>query len=575
MSRVRILAIGFMVFYALLFLGLFKMQIIDYAHFHKLSEKNRVRPIILEAPRGIISDRNGQTIVSNRLSFDCYILPRAIDLLSDAFGELSFLLSTDIEVLRKNYKKNTWSPFRPVLIAQDISKENAIRIEESSDELAGVFIKTSPVREYHLGSAMAHVTGYVGAINAGEYKQMKTYGYRRQDQMGRAGVEKTYDSYLRGKHGAQQFEVDNRGRLLRVLRIQEQERGESIELTIDAELQQLAQRLLGGRKGAITMMELTHGGIISMFSGPSYDPNVFVTPLQNSKSIRDILTDKKHRLMNRAVAGVYPPGSTYKIISALAALEAGKVNTKTQFFCPGVFSLGGFRFKCWYKEGHGAQNIYQSLEHSCNIFFYNAGLKTGVRIIEKMSKKFGLGQKTGIDLPQENAGLLPGPSWKRSTMKKSWYAGETVNLSIGQGYLLTTPLQMVLTAAAIATGGTLFKPFVVSRISDVDVSPKSPQSIDVSKKSMDIIKEGMRLVVESKTGTGQRVKNPVVRIAGKTGTAQAPHGDDHAWFIGYAPIDNPQAAISVVVENGGGGGVVAAPIAKELFEYMQTHGYFV
>ncbi len=575
MSRVRILAIGFMALYVLLFLGLFKMQVIDYVHYHDLSEKNRVRPIILEAPRGIISDRNGQVIVSNRLSFDCYILPRAIDLLSDAFGELSFLLSTDIEVLRQNYKKNTWSPFRPVLIAQDISKEDAIRIEENSEELAGVFIKTSPVREYHMGAAAAHVTGYVGAINADEYKQMQTYGYRRQDQIGRAGVELIYDSYLRGKHGAQQFEVDNRGRLLRVLRIQEQERGESVELTVDAELQQLAHRLLGDNKGAITMLELTHGGVITMVSAPSYDPNVFVSPIQNSRNIRDILTDAKHRLLNRAVAGVYPPGSTYKIISALAALEAGTVDTKTQFFCPGVFSLGGFRFKCWYKQGHGAQNIYQSLEHSCNIFFYNAGLKTGVRTIEKMSKRFGLGQKTGIDLPQESSGLLPGPAWKRATMKQNWYAGETVNLSIGQGYLLTTPLQMARATAVVATGGTLFKPFVVSRISDVDVSPKSSQAIDISQKSLNIIKEGLRLVVESETGTGQKAKNPLVRIAGKTGTAQAPHGDDHAWFVGYAPIDKPQAVISVIIENGGGGGTIAGPIAKELFEYMQTHGYFV
>jgi len=561
---------------AFLFMGLylFKMQIIDHSIYREKSERNRVRPMILEAARGVIVDRNGKELVGNRLSFDCYILPQSEEVRAAVFVDVAKILELEAAGLEKKYQSSTSRRFAPILLARDITREQAIRIEEGAHAMPGVIIKTGPVRQYHLGESAAHVLGYVGAIGPNEFKRMREFGYRRTDRVGRDGVEMVYDSYLRGRHGATQFEVDNRGRLLRTLRIQDREEGRRLELTLDGDLQVFASGLMQEKSGAIAVMELETGGLLALVSAPTYDPNLFVSSSQSPEIIQNILQSPKLRMLNRVLAGEYPPGSTYKIVTALAALRSGRITTKSTHFCPGSYMIGKHRFRCWRKSGHGDLNLIHALEQSCNVFFYQLGLKTGASVIEKTSKLFGLGERTGVDLPQEKKGLSPGPQWKKKAMRERWYGGETANLSIGQGYLLTTPIQMLRVIGAIASGGKLFIPHVVEAIGEVKVSPGRIQELPIREDRMKAVQKGLSMVVQSKYGTGQKARTKIVRIAGKTGTAQAPHGADHAWFVGYAPIDDPKAAIVVMVEHGGMGGRIASPIAKQVFEWMHERGYF-
>ncbi len=559
--------------FTLLLLLLFKMQVVDYRYYRDKAERNRIRPVILEAPRGVVLDRDGRELIGNRLSFDCYILPRR-DGVGETLNRLSGLLRQTPERLQARYDAARVGWFTPVLVAPDIDHDAAVKVEEDSERLPGVFIKTRPLRRYPLGSTAAHVLGFVGAINPEEYGRWREMDFRRTDIIGRDGLERMYDAYLRGRHGASQFEVDSRGRLLRVLGIQEREQGAQITTTLDARVQQLAGELLEPFKGAVVVMELDHGGILALASAPGFDPNWFVIGDKPNAEITRAIQDPTRRFFNRAVGGEYPPGSTFKIISALAGLGTGKIDAATSFFCPGNYTLGGHVFHCWNHSGHGSQDLVAALEHSCNVFFYNLGLRAGAAAIERKAKELGLGEKTRIDLPQEKSGNLAGPEWKRRTMHKPWYAGETLNLVIGQGYLLTTPLQMLRAVAAVATGGQLFRPFIVSKIGDTDVMPRAEGQVPMREADLRVVIRGMDRVVQSDQGTGQRARVEGLKILAKTGTAQTPRGEDHAWFVGYAPEDHPRVAVVVTLEHGGKGGVNGARIAGKLFEQMKDLGYF-
>ncbi|MBF0254329.1 MAG: penicillin-binding protein 2 [Candidatus Omnitrophica bacterium] len=553
---------------------LFKMQVLDHAHYLAQSESNRIRPVILEAPRGLIYDRRGEELVTNRLNFDCYIIPaEAGEYLRDALVMLSGILGTPEAELRQVYEKRKDRSDRAVLLAEDITKERAIRIEEEASRISGVFVKTRPVRDYLLGPSAAHVIGYIGAIGSDEYRQMRDYGYILRDWVGRDGVERSYDSYLRGRHGASQFESDSRGRLLRVLSIREREQGHAVTLTIDARLQKELYKLLDGHRGAAAVMELENGGLLALASAPSYDPNIFVRPAENRKRIREVLSDRKRPLSDRAIGAEYPPGSTFKIVTSTAALASGSISGGTQFFCTGVFYIGNFKFPCWKHSGHGIQDVRDALAHSCNVFFYQAGLKSGVERLSRMARKFGLGEATDIDLPYEKDGLVPDAGWKKRVMHEKWYTGETAHLAIGQGFLLATPLQMLRAAAVVATGGKVLRPYVVSRIDRVEISPRKSRHFSVDEGTLALVREGLARAVGSDSGTGQNARVEGLKICGKTGTAQVARQEDHAWFVGYAPERDPKAAVVVFLENGGHGGGDGARIAGELFRSMKAKGY--
>jgi len=569
--HIFILASAFFVF---LIIHVFKMQVIDHEVYKAQSERNRIRPVILEAPRGVILDRYGREMVSNRLAFDCYIIPQEGKAnLEASLKRLAAIVYQSEDQLMERYKSKKKGAFTPVLLIQDMGKEEAIRIEEEADELPGVFIKTRPVREYQLGAAASHVLGYVGAIDAAGYKELKEYGYRMTDLIGKDGIEKTHESYLKGKSGAVQYETDSRGRLLEVLSIQEPVEGKSVQLSLDLDLQLHVHELMESQMGAIAVMELNQGGVLALVSEPSFDPNIFARPSKYQKDIVFLLKDPKKPLINRAIAGEYPPGSTFKMVSAHTGLNNGKINSNTSFFCPGYFHVGRHRFNCWRHQGHGAQDLIQGIQHSCNVFFYNLGMKLDVAAISKEARAFGLGQKTSIELPAEKKGLVPTRDWKRKRFRESWYRGETINYIIGQGFLLVTPLQMMRATGVVASGGTLFAPFLAQKIADVD-QRKGREKKVFDGRHLRIIQRGMKEVVQSRTGTGQRARSPKVSVAGKTGTAQASQGEDHAWFVGFAPTDEPQVAVVVFLEHGGKGGYSAASLAGKTLTWMAEHGYF-
>ncbi len=571
--KIRWLGITVTAIFAILLLILFKMQVVDYRFYRDKAERNRIRPVILEAPRGVVKDRDGRELVGNRLSFDCFILPRK-EGVDETLERLAVHLRQPSDRIRARYTKGRNGWFTPVLVAPDIDHDSAVRVEEDSDQLPGVFIKTRPVRRYPLGSTAAHVLGFVGAINPQEFGRWRDMDFKRTDLVGRDGLERAYDAYLRGRHGASQFEVDSRGRLLRVLGIQDREQGLELTTTLDARVQQKAGELLEPFRGAVAVMELDHGGILALASAPGFDPNWFVMGEKPNEEITRAIRDSTRRFFNRVVGGEYPPGSTFKIISGLTALGAGKVTSATSYFCPGSYTLGGHVFRCWNHSGHGSQNLVAALEHSCNVFFYNLGIRTGAQALERKAREFGVGEKTRIDLPQEKSGILSGPDWKRRTMHQPWYAGETLNLVIGQGYLLTTPLQMLRATAAVATGGRLFRPYVVSKIGAMDVSPRAEAHVQMREEDLRVVRDGMEQAVRSDQGTGQRARVAGLTVLAKTGTAQTPRGEDHAWFVGYAPRENPRAAIVVMLEHGGKGGLNAATIAGRLLDHMKQLGYF-
>jgi penicillin-binding protein 2 len=561
------------VFYAVLSLHLFRLQVVDYGEYKTLSERNRIRPVILEAPRGVILDRYGRELVSNRLAFDCYLIPQeSKEYLDDVLARLGAILAESKESLEATYRARKTGAFTPVAVAEDIPKETAIQIEEASDALPGVFVKTRPVRQYNIGKAGAHVLGYVGPVSSVEYKDLKGYGYRMVDLLGKTGIEKAYESYLKGKNGAVQYETDSRGRLLRVLSIQEPEEGKPLQLTIDMDLQLLTTGLLEGLSGAVVVMDLETGGILALVSSPAFDPGIFGRPRER-EARRAAFADPQKPLINRAIAGLYPPGSTFKIVTAHAALKAGKITEHTDFFCPGYFMMGRHRFNCWRREGHGRQNVVEGLEHSCNVFFYNTGSRLDVSVLASEARDFGLGQKSDIDLPGEKGGLVPTREWKRKALRQEWYGGETVIFAIGQGYLLVTPLQIMRAAAVAALNGYLVPPHLARKIGDVEVEPKRARKI-ATGKYMAKIREGLLRVVQSPTGTGQRAKSAAVEVSGKTGTAQATSGPDHAWFVGYAPSPAPSASVVVFIEHGGKGGVSAAKVAGQTLTWMAENGYF-
>ncbi|MEE9500318.1 MAG: penicillin-binding protein 2 [Candidatus Omnitrophota bacterium] len=564
--RTRIFANVILFFFLVLIFGLSYTQVLKHASYKELSENNRIRVVSLASPRGKIYDRSGNLLVSNRISFDVEVIYQEINDVERVINSLGDILAMDKDFLSEKIGRSQEMPFVPVKIVEDIKKEKAIQIEEVRLDLPGVIITTRPLRNYIYKNMLSHAIGHLGKINEAELRKFKTYGYHMQDFVGKDGIERTFNDYLRGVDGGLQIEVDSKGRQLKLLAVKEPRPGRDLYLSIDKELQELCHSLLAARYGAIVAMEPSTGAILALVSHSDFDPNIFVSP-NNFKEIRNLLNDSRtFPMLNRAISGTYQAGSVFKIVLATAALDSGRFNDKKTFSCNGSFPVGNRLFHCWREKGHGTSDITEAIKKSCNVFFYQLGLFLGADELSRYAFKLGLGRPTGIDLPGEVSGLVPTPRWKKSKFKTPWFKGETANYAIGQGYLLVTPIQILRLVGTIANKGKLVTPFIVERIEDVRLRHAQSQDIRLKDKALETVKEGLRMVVNEPGGTGLYARSKEVIIAGKTGTAQNPEEKPHAWFVGFAPFENPRICIVIFIEHGGKGGLEPARFGKKIIE---------
>jgi penicillin-binding protein 2 len=465
----------------------------------------------------------------------------------------------------------------------DISRDALAQVEAHKFDLPGVGVNVEARRHYLNQNSAAHLIGYLSEINAEELKSGKFPENKGGEFIGRFGAEKTYDHYLRGQRGGRQVEVNATGQVVRVLKTVEALPGHNIYLGIDARLQKKAEALLQDRAGAVVAMNPASGEILALASNPSFDQNDFVSGMSHEKW-EALVSNPQRPLENKALQGEYPPASAYKIVTAMAALEEGLIDENTTFFCPGHYKFGDREFRCWKEGGHGTVDVVKALSESCDVFFYQAGLKLGVDRLGWYASASGLGSPTGINLDNEAIGLVPTASWKKERTGVEWQRGETLSVAIGQGYNLATPLQMLVLTAAVANGGTLYRPLILKQIESAEGKIISDGNLlvrgklPVSRRTLDIVRKGLWEVVNSPTGTARNARIPGVEVSGKTGTAQVvgrkpddaadkkkgPAHKPHAWFVAYAPSRNATIAVAVIVEHGEGGGSVAAPIAREV-----------
>jgi len=564
--RVGIFSLILIIAMNVLLAGLFYAQVGMYKKYSVMSEDNRLKVVPLMAPRGSIFDRNGKALVEDVLSFNVSVMYHRIKNADSLISVLSEVLDLPEEVVSLKIKEAGKNPYSPVCIASDIGMEKAVHMEEMEMNYPDLLLEVSAKRKYLCGDSAAHVVGYVGSINRSEFERLKHYGYRINDLVGRDGIEKFYDEYLRGTHGGKQIEVDHRGREATILGYKEPLSGKDIYLTIDSELQKTCEDLLKDKKGAIVALNPETGAVLAMASAPGYDPGIFIDD-DRAQELRKVFKSKDYPLLNRAISGTYPPGSVFKVVTAISALDNSEITEETIFNCPGSFTLGKTRFSCWKETGHGDQILKEALKNSCNVYFFNMGLAAGVDKISAFAKKFGFGQCSGIDIPGEKAGTLPSRVWKRKTLNEKWYKGDTANYAIGQGYLLCSPLQVARMMSVFANNGYLVKPYVVEFVDDVRVNTCEKIFLNLPAADISVIREGLKEVVNAWRGTGVKAKQSDFIVAGKTGTAQTSHGKkNHGWFVGFAPFDNAKLTVVVFDEYGGKGGYYAAETAGDVFK---------
>lgn len=577
--------------FAILVARLFYLQVIERDEYNRLAGNNCIRLQSIDPPRGMIFDRNGLLLVENRPSFDLNIILKDAKPIRRTIERLSYhvRVSPD-ELFARIARKNEISHYKPVLLKQDIGRDVLASIEVNKFDLPGVEVNVKPVRHYIRQGSSAHIIGYLSEINAEELRNGNYPDARSGDYVGKFGAEKSFDQFLRGKRGGRQVEVNATGQVVRVLSTVDAQPGHNIFLTIDESLQEKAESLLTGITGAVVAIDPTTGEILAMVSSPSFDQNAFVNGLSRDQW-RSLISNPFRPMENKAIQGEYPPASTYKILTAIAGLEEGVIDETTTFFCPGYYRYGNRVFRCWRGGGHGTVDVYKALEESCDVFFYQVGQKLGVDRLAWYSKASGLGAPTGIDLDHEESGLIPTAAWKKKKTGIPWQGGETLSVAIGQGYNLVTPLQMAFLTAAVANNGVSYKPLIVKRVETADGNvvfenhPVMQRKLPASQKTLEIIKRGLWRVVNGKHGTARIAKLKNMEISGKTGTAQVigrrkteisrnierpAYLKAHAWFVAYAPSENPKIAVSVMVENGEHGSSAAAPIAREIIKAYLT-----
>ncbi|MEW6007557.1 MAG: penicillin-binding protein 2 [bacterium] len=569
-KKISSLIIIFFLLFFVLLISSFYLQIIRGSYFKNRSLKNRIRIIPHPQSRGMIFDRKGKVLATNVANFSISIIQEGLSdsQIEDILSKISSLMQFDREKAKKSMKKKSLRRFEPATIIENISKDDALKIASAFFDTPSLVIDAKPLRDYPNSELASHLLGYVGLITEKEFKEKE--GYLIDDRIGKSGIERKYEDILKGRMGGDVIETNVSGRTIRVLGKEEAIPGCTLYLTIDKELQEIGERALY-KNGAIVALSPKTGEVLCMVSKPGFNPSLFLKKL-SLKEAKETILSTSYPLANRAIQFRYPPGSLFKIIDAYLGLEGGIVDPNEYIECDGRFDVGNRKFSCFRKQRHGKINIISALSHSCNIYFYQLGLKIGAGKLIEGAKIFGLSSLTDIDLPYEIKGKIPSPSWKERLFKTRWFAGDTINLSIGQGYLLATPLEIAIFVSCIANSGNIFKPYIVQYIEYPDgrVIMKKPvlkKKIRMLLKTKRILDKGLEEVVLSGTGRGAYI--PEIRIAGKTGTAENPQGKDHAWFVCYAPVDDPSIVVVVLVEHGGQGGIEAAPIARKILA-----GYF-
>ncbi|RJQ45974.1 MAG: penicillin-binding protein 2 [Nitrospiraceae bacterium] len=556
---------------AILVIRLWHLQIIKGSEYKRLDERNRSRVIDIIAPRGVIYDRNGNPLVKNVLSFNVSMVSEDMPKDAETLAELGRLVGLETEQLIKLAKAST-SPYENIYLMRDASFEEVAKVEARKIDFPGLQVEVSSSRGYLYGQTAAHVLGYLGIPTQKQLESPEYSGIPKQAFIGQFGIEKRYDRILRGIAGKKVVEVDALGNMIRSVRIQKPVRGKDLTLTIDVNVQMEAEKALQDKTGAVVAIKADTGEVLALASAPSFDPNLFVGGISYDHW-KMLIEDSRKPLMNRAIQNQYPPGSTFKTVTALSALEKGIIDEDTTFFCGGSLFFGR-TFRCWKDGGHGRVSLHRAIVESCDVYFYEVGKRIGIDTLAQYASAFGLGTPTDIELDGEASGIVPSTAWKLRTKKEKWYQGETLNTVIGQGYLTVTPIQMARLMAAAVNGGKLFKPHLVHGEHE---GAEYKIAADIRPEYTEFVKKALLGVVYEGGGTARAARSDIVSIGGKTGTAQViggavkekdlpDHYKDHAWFTAFAPEYKPEIAVSVFVEHGGHGGSAAAPIARKVIE---------
>lgn len=581
--RLFALRVGLLLVVGLLGLRLWHLQILEGPYYRDLSENNRTRQVLLEPARGLIYDRNGILLANNVSSFSVYVMLEDVKDREVLIQQLSELLGLDPALVRKKMAIKG-SKLLPRKIKDRMTLRDATLVESRRLDMPGVMIQVESQRNYPGGLIASHLLGYVGEISADQLEKPEFDDLHQGSIVGQYGIEKSYDRHMRGTAGQKNVEVDALGHEKKSSVVEKPQAGNDLYLTIDARLQKLAEDLLGEEQGAIVALDPNNGDILAMASRPAFDPNVLSREL-TSKQWVEIVQDEGRPLNNRASQGQYPPGSTFKIPMAVAALETKTMSPSSTVHCTGGYQFGRRLYRDWKAGGHGYVDLHEALVHSCDVYFYSIGQRMGIDVMAEFGKDFGLGRPTGVELPSERSGIMPTPAWKQKVKRESWLPGETISAAIGQGFVTVTPLQMASMMATVANDGVNYRPRLVRAVMDratgnLQELPAVPRGkINAKPETFRIIKSALADVVTK--GTATRAKSSIVTIGGKTGTAQVaalrtgPEESipkkfrDHAWFVAFAPVESPKIAVAVLAEHMGHGGAAAAPLAKELIEaYM-------
>jgi penicillin-binding protein 2 len=582
--RNRRAAIGFTAIIVVLFgvaiARLTQIQIVDRVAYRRMAEENAVRLVVLPAARGVLRDQHGRLLVDSVPSFTLALDPlnnRLREIGADSvMARVALLINVPFEDLRERYVKQKGAAFGPVGIRRNLDIRAVAAIEEHRDELPGASIQTEPLRNYP-GTLGAHVFGYLSEITQGELEEKRAEGYRPGDMIGRSGVEKQYEKYLRGKDGEEYVLMNALGQRIGSLTDRPPHlpvRGPDVYLTLDLAVQKAAEAAFPeSLRGGLIALDPRNGRVLALVSRPSFDPHEFAVGL-SAKRWKELLTDRSFPLLTRPIQAAYPPGSTWKPLTGLAGLENGRITPETRMVpCNGGFYYGHRWFRCWWRPGHGSQSFVGALIRSCDTYFYQVGLRVGIDPLYAWSNRCGLIGRTGIDLPQERKGFVPSVEWyDKHFGSRHWGRGVVLSLAIGQAETLATPVGLAAFYCFLVNGGNKVTPHLLLRVVDTTgqthprtVEPR-PEHVNVSSATLSVIRQALEGVVSDPSGTGGRARIPGVRVGGKTGTAQNPHGKDHALFVGIAPMDAPAIVVAVVVENVGHGGTFAAPIARQVIE---------
>ncbi|HEJ83374.1 MAG TPA: penicillin-binding protein 2 [Desulfobacteraceae bacterium] len=592
-KQLKIAMLVVLMAFGILILRLWTLQIVNGPAYRAKSEHNRIRLHDIPPFRGTIMDRNSEVLVDNRPSYDLYVIPEEVQNRSELLDRLSRLGDLDREAAERILDKaGSGYPFKPVCLKTDISRDELASIESHRFDLPGLMIRVRPQRHYFYEGLASHVLGYVGEISEAQLMSGQFPKNRAGDLIGKRGVEWKWQAQLNGIRGGEQVEVDAAGRKIAMVSRKDPMSGANICLTIDKRLQELAEKSLQGKHGAIVAINPLNGEVLALASSPSFNPNVFIRGL-DKKTWQDMVLSKEFPLQNRAISGQYPPGSVFKIVMALAALEEGVISPEEEIFCNGTYSLGKGTYRCWKKWGHGKVNLHRALVESCDVYFYVVGKRLGVDRIAQYAKRLGLGKETGLDLGEESSGLIPTTEWKLKKWGVPWQPGETISTSIGQSFVLTTPLQMANLISSVFNGGHIYRPQTTKWVKKsggetlFEFKAISAGEAGIKPEHLELVKKALIGVVNQPHGTGSKARLKDIIVAGKTGTAQVialkKEGGskreeavpfkfrDHAWFVAIAPASNPEIAVAVLVEHGGHGGSAAAPIARDIIQaYLQV-----